>query len=80
MRHCLVGPKSERPHPAVVKAKSPSMKLAMAGLDMTRCFFKCIPGSGMAELSPAEKNSISHRGDAFRQLPALLKQLGLLND
>ncbi len=26
----------------------------------------------MAELSPAEKNTISHRGRAFRQLPELV--------
>ena len=31
----------------------------------------------MAELSPAEKNAISHRGRAFRQLPGLLRDLGL---
>jgi XTP/dITP diphosphohydrolase len=36
------------------------------------------PGRSMAELSPEEKNRMSHRGRAFRQLPALLEQLGLL--
>ncbi len=35
------------------------------------------PGCSMAELSAAEKNAISHRGRAFRQLPGLLEQLGL---
>ncbi len=35
------------------------------------------PGRSMAELSSAEKNAISHRGRAFRQLPELLEQLGL---
>ena len=35
------------------------------------------PGRTMAELSPAEKNRISHRGRAFGQLPALLAQLGV---
>ena len=30
------------------------------------------PGRSMAELSADEKNAISHRGRAFRQLPALL--------
>ncbi len=34
------------------------------------------PGRTMAELSPAEKNRISHRGRAFRQLPELLARLG----
>ena len=34
------------------------------------------PGRSMAELSADEKNLISHRGRAFRQLPALLAQLG----
>lgn len=32
------------------------------------------PGRTMAELSPAEKNAISHRGRAFRQLPAALQE------
>jgi len=32
-------------------------------------------GRSMAELSPAEKNAISHRGRAFAQLPALLADL-----
>ena len=31
------------------------------------------PGRSMAELSGEEKDAISHRGRAFRQLPALLK-------
>lgn len=31
------------------------------------------PGRSMAELSMAEKNRISHRGRAFSQLPALLR-------
>lgn len=35
------------------------------------------PGRAMAELSMDEKNAISHRGRAFRQLPELLQQLGL---
>ncbi len=33
-------------------------------------------GRTMAELSPAEKNAISHRGRAFSQLPELLKTHG----
>lgn len=33
------------------------------------------PGKTMAQLSMAEKNAISHRGRAFRQLPALLRGL-----
>ncbi len=37
------------------------------------------PGRSMAQLSPAEKNAISHRGRAFRQLPDLLKRLGGLS-
>lgn len=36
------------------------------------------PGRSMAELSKAEKNAISHRGAAFRQLPGLLADLGVL--
>jgi len=32
----------------------------------------------LAEASPDEKNAISHRGHAFRQLPGLLRSLGLL--
>jgi XTP/dITP diphosphohydrolase len=35
------------------------------------------PGRSMAELSADEKNAISHRGRAFRQLPGLLERLGL---
>jgi XTP/dITP diphosphohydrolase len=35
------------------------------------------PGRSMAELSSDEKNLISHRGRAFRQLPGLLEKLGL---
>ncbi len=31
------------------------------------------PGRTMAELTPDQKNAISHRGRAFRQLPALLR-------
>ncbi len=34
------------------------------------------PGRSMAELSADEKNAISHRGRAFRQLPDLLARLG----
>ena len=33
------------------------------------------PGRSMAELTPEEKNAISHRGRAFRQLPQLLRQV-----
>jgi len=33
----------------------------------------------LAEAAPEEKNAISHRGHAFRQLPRLLRTLGLLN-
>ena len=33
----------------------------------------------LAQASAAEKNAISHRGQAFRQLPALLASLGLLD-
>ena len=36
------------------------------------------PGRTMAELSMAEKNAISHRGRATRELPRLLRDLGLL--
>ncbi len=35
------------------------------------------PGRSMAELSPEEKDAISHRGRAFRALPALLDRLGV---
>ena len=35
-----------------------------------------IPGKTMAELSMNDKNRISHRGRAFRQLPALLASKG----
>ncbi len=35
------------------------------------------PGRSLAELSAAEKNAISHRGRAFRQLPGLMSRLGL---
>jgi len=34
-------------------------------------------GRSMAELSSDDKNTISHRGRAFRQLPGLIEQLGL---
>jgi XTP/dITP diphosphohydrolase len=34
------------------------------------------PGRAMAELSAAEKNAISHRGHAVRQLPQLLAEVG----
>jgi XTP/dITP diphosphohydrolase len=34
------------------------------------------PGRTMAQLPEAEKNAISHRGRAFRQLPAILERLG----
>ncbi|MEQ1566181.1 MAG: RdgB/HAM1 family non-canonical purine NTP pyrophosphatase [Myxococcota bacterium] len=34
------------------------------------------PGRTMAELSPAEKHAISHRGRAFAQLAALLSRVG----
>ena len=34
-----------------------------------------VPGRSMAQLSPEEKNAISHRGRAFRQLPGLLGTL-----
>jgi XTP/dITP diphosphohydrolase len=33
------------------------------------------PGRTMAELTPSEKNAISHRGRAFRQVPGLLAAL-----
>ncbi len=35
-------------------------------------------GRTMAEATLAEKNAISHRGRAFRELPALLRQAGLI--
>jgi XTP/dITP diphosphohydrolase len=35
------------------------------------------PGRSMADLSSDEKNAISHRGRAFRQLPELVEKLGL---
>lgn len=35
------------------------------------------PGRSMAELSPEEKNRISHRGRALEHLPRLLRELGL---
>ena len=34
------------------------------------------PGRTMAELSPEDKNAISHRGRAFSHLPALLSEIG----
>jgi XTP/dITP diphosphohydrolase len=34
----------------------------------------------MAELSPEEKNQISHRGKAFRRLRALIEARGLSDD
>ena len=34
-------------------------------------------GRTLAEMSLEEKNAISHRGRAFRQLPDLLAQLGV---
>lgn len=34
------------------------------------------PERSMAELSPEEKNALSHRGRAFRKLPALLARIG----
>ncbi len=37
-------------------------------------------GRSMAEATADEKNAISHRGKAFRQLPRLLRELGLLHD
>ena len=37
-------------------------------------------GRSMAEATAEEKNAISHRGRAFRQLPRLLQELGLLGD
>ena len=36
-------------------------------------------GRSMAELTTREKNAISHRGRAFRQLPDLLADLGLMD-
>lgn len=36
--------------------------------------------NSMAEMSMSEKNIVSHRGLAFRQLPAVLKQMGLMSD
>ena len=36
-----------------------------------------LPGRSMAEASMTEKNAISHRGRAFEQLPALLREHGL---
>lgn len=38
-----------------------------------------IEGRTMAEASPAEKNTISHRGRAVRRLPELLSRAGLLD-
>ncbi len=36
-----------------------------------------VPGRTMAQLSPAEKDAVSHRGVAMRKLPALLARAGL---
>jgi XTP/dITP diphosphohydrolase len=35
------------------------------------------PGRTMAEISAEEKHAVSHRGQAFRELPRLLAELGL---
>lgn len=37
-----------------------------------------LPGRTMAEATLTEKNAISHRGRAFRELPSLLRRAGLL--
>ncbi len=39
-----------------------------------------LPGRSLAQVSAAEKNAVSHRGEAFRQLPGLLRAQGLLPD
>jgi XTP/dITP diphosphohydrolase len=38
---------------------------------------RATPGRTMAELSPAEKDAVSHRGAAMAELPRLLRELGL---
>lgn len=38
---------------------------------------EALPGRSLAQVSPAEKNAVSHRGRAFAQLPRLLAELGV---
>jgi len=72
----LVGPQGEATANGAVEGKIGHREQGEGGFGYDPLFLPDeAPGRSMAELSPAEKNAISHRGRAFRQLPALIASL-----
>ncbi len=74
----LVGPQGERVASGAVEGRIGDAPRGDAGFGYDPLFWPDeAPGRTMAELSADEKNAISHRGRAFRQLPSLIRTWAL---
>ena len=74
----VVGPDGEAVHRGTCEGRILEQQRGAQGFGYDPLFAPDgAPGRSMAELSMAEKNIISHRGAALRQLPELLAQAGL---
>ncbi len=70
----VVGPSGERTAEGRVEGTIGTAPHGEGGFGYDPLFWPDeAPGRSMAELTMEEKNAISHRGRAFRQLPGLLK-------
>ncbi|MBN2797927.1 MAG: RdgB/HAM1 family non-canonical purine NTP pyrophosphatase [Deltaproteobacteria bacterium] len=71
----VVGPEGERTAEGRCEGQIATAPRGEGGFGYDPIFLpEDYPGRAMAELSMGEKNAISHRGRAFRQLPSLLKR------
>jgi XTP/dITP diphosphohydrolase len=72
----LVGPNGQATASGAVEGQIAHSESGAGGFGYDPLFLPDeAPGRSMAEISPDEKNAISHRGRAFRQLPELLASL-----
>lgn len=72
----IVSSKGERVYTATCEGRIAHARSGEGGFGYDPLFLPDeTPGRSMAQLSPQEKNAISHRGRAFAQLPALLDEL-----
>jgi len=72
----LVGPTGQATASGAVEGQIAHRESGAGGFGYDPLFLPDeAPGRSMAEISPDEKNAISHRGRAFRQLPQLLASL-----
>ena len=72
----LVGPNGQATASGAVEGQIAHSESGAGGFGYDPLFLPDeAPGRSMAEISPEEKNAISHRGRAFRQLPGLIESL-----